>query len=200
MNVLQLILAALSTATLCATVVYVALAGFGSGTLAFSGEFRQRFSITEWMIVVGAAIGFFVCVWQGAETMLYWIPGDWGSFDEDGEWVTIRSGIALTLTSFSMLLLPLFGNASANRAWRRILSMEVRALEEIIGEIDSPGGLEAVRQKFLDKNAELARDHGDRDYHSLREHGERAVDAEMQMYFRLAELAEKQRERLISRT
>jgi hypothetical protein len=43
--------------------------------------------------LVLALIGFFVCMYQGAEAMLGWMPRSWGTVD-DGEFVWLANGLA----------------------------------------------------------------------------------------------------------
>jgi len=45
-----------------------------------------------------AALGFLVCLYTGAEAMLFWFPSNWGFEDVDGDYQSVRSYLAAWFT------------------------------------------------------------------------------------------------------
>lgn len=73
----------------------------------FHPHARDRFFKSHDKIVmaiyIGAFFSFILILGQGIEKLFLFIPGDWGGYDEDGNFVTTRSSIAhglALLTSF----------------------------------------------------------------------------------------------------
>ena len=77
-----------------------------------------------------AAIGFLVCVFQGTNALLWWIPSNWGSHDEDGNFMPIR--VYLSCASVLFLGIPLIGLILAG------ITETARARRQVDGARRSP--------------------------------------------------------------
>jgi hypothetical protein len=82
-----------------------------------------------------AAIGFLVCVYQGTHALLWWMPSNWGSNDEDGDFTSVR--VFLSWAALFSLGIPLSGlilrgiteTARAKRLETRLHAAETSAAE-----------------------------------------------------------------------
>lgn len=82
-------------------------------------------------------IAFVVCIYQGADWMLQWMPDSWGSLDEDGEYVTLRHSIAFVFAFFfGGMLAQVIGRATDAAEKNEQLSRRIRRLEQLLRDED----------------------------------------------------------------
>ena len=104
-------------------------------------------------------MGFIVCLFNGAEAMLWWIPNEWGSVDSYGDflstktylatfitfwWSTFIGGIETSARESSQLELEREESLATDRFIEAYLSVEKlnylkKGYAEIISEIDGRG-------------------------------------------------------------
>jgi hypothetical protein len=78
-----------------------------------------------------AAIAFLICIYQGTQTMLGWMPDSWGNHDEDGEYVTLAHSVSITLTALiGVMLIQIIGNAADYARRNKLLLEEIEELRE----------------------------------------------------------------------
>jgi hypothetical protein len=122
-----------------------------------------------------SAIGFLVCCFTGAETMLGWMPRTWRLADGDGGTVPLNSWLAGAFA--------LFGGGALARAldrgthdafFRRELSEERKQLLDLVETSLHEQGLTSMRerlsQRVVDLQAECERRHGIDDVERPRHH------------------------------
>jgi hypothetical protein len=97
--VIEVISFVFSVACIIASSIYLYLAYSGDSTVIYLQKSPPGcLSSMEGIFLGLAAIALLVCIYQGADTMLSWLPNNWGSNDEDGEFVTIRHSLAVLFT------------------------------------------------------------------------------------------------------
>jgi hypothetical protein len=83
--------------------------------------------------LIGAGIGLLVCVYRGAEALLWWIPGSWGWTNEDGSFEPLRSLAAGLFTLAGGLpLLGVFLAATEDSINRRMLEEQLAEMVRLI--------------------------------------------------------------------
>lgn len=98
-----------------------------------------------------AAIGILVCMYQGAEAMLFWMPDSWGQFNE-GEYLTYRSLLAGLFAAIGGLaIISLLDEAISNRILLRINAVLLEGHSLTRG----PKSPDALKSEFKDKIEEL---------------------------------------------
>jgi len=160
MIVLQVILAAFSTACLVALGVYFYLASSGgSPTLYALSRRNPVLSMRQKLFLGFAALGLMVCIFNGAAAMLFWLPDSWGSIDEDGEFQTYRVGLALLFTMGAVGWLGFLEKASYGADRLDMVSVEAKGLREILNANESQHELESLKLKFSSKLTDLESAH-----------------------------------------
>lgn len=102
-----------------------------------------------------AAIGFLLCMYQGAEAMLFWMPDSWGRFSE-GEYTTYRdllAGLFAALGGGALILL--IDEAISNRVLLRVNAVLLEG-HSLTRGTKSP---DALKADFKDKIEELEMEH-----------------------------------------
>ena len=88
---------------------------------------------TEYVVCVGTWISLCIVLSLGLEKCLWFIPGDWGGFDEGGDFVTLRSSIAMSLAfALSVFSMYVFGRFVKIRNENRQLTLasEIQKLKD----------------------------------------------------------------------
>jgi len=77
-------------------------------------------------IYIGAFISFVAVVWGGIQNLLFFVPDDWGTFDEDGEFTSVKSMVAgvaaLVLGFFIVHVLDRYEKMRSQNEAHRILA------------------------------------------------------------------------------
>lgn len=91
---LQTLLATLGTAAFICMALYAYLAYRGHSDLLYSSADTRLLTLPKKFFFGFAAIGFFTCIYQGADALLWWIPSSWGAHDEYGDFTSHRAKLA----------------------------------------------------------------------------------------------------------
>lgn len=146
-TVVGAIFGSVSTACLLALSVYIYLVNRGDSLVVYSAEDKRLMSFGRTSVVALAAIGFLVCMYQGAHGMLWWMPSEWGSIDEDGEYSTARSFLASMFTFFGGIAFVSFVDKASRYPFAmRHLATEARELRRILD-----GSMSKLRLAELEK-------------------------------------------------
>lgn len=146
----RLIFAVLSTASLCTLSLYIFLAVRGKSELLYSTVSSRL--VPSWKdkaFFALATIGFLVCMFKGAEAMLYWMPSSWGSADSDGDYQTLKSYIAFLFAGIGgIALVGFIDKATHEKFHLRELAEFSLGQEKIINASRSPASLNSLRKEF----------------------------------------------------
>lgn len=168
MLVLKVLLGIVSTLCLISLSIYIYLANRGDSITVYSSVDSRLLSASQKVFLGLAAIGFLTCMYQGAEAMLHWIPKDWGTIDEDGEYQTLQTTIASMFALFGGLTLVQFIDRAAHGVFfLRDLRSEGKELKRILDASTSSVDLGSLEEEYakeisaleakLDTRGELAR-------------------------------------------
>ena len=115
----------------------------------------RRLSWRQRIFLLMAAIGFLVCFYKGAETMLFWMPENWGHLSDDGDFHLLKSTIA---GLFALIGGGIFFQYSIDSA-RKGLCLRLAATqiswERKIQDAESREALNSLRNQFAEKMNEL---------------------------------------------
>lgn len=156
MILLKILIIAVSTLTLLSLSVYIYLAVKGDSITLYSTVNSDYLSIKQKTFLGLAAIGFLVCMYNGAEAMLFWMPSEWGSVDSEGEYQTVKgsiSGIFALLGGFS--LIHFIDKATHEKFYLRTLRDESHELERIVNASVDIYELERIKKEYQKAVAEL---------------------------------------------
>jgi hypothetical protein len=155
MFVLKGALYASSSAALIALCIYIFLACRGDSTTLLSTINARRMNWKSNLLLGLASTGFLICMFQGAEAMLFWTPDSWGQLDEDREFHTFRSSLAATFAGVGGLALICFlDQATRDRTLQRVLTEQIEG-ERKIHTAKSLARLDALKSDFEGKIEEL---------------------------------------------
>lgn len=122
-----------SLAALIAFCVYCFLAWRGdSPTLLSTGEGGNA-GFWGHVFLAFAAIGFLACLFQGAQSLLFWIPADWGQVGSDGDFTSVRASIAAIVCSAALFLLAALARAPRDRAKLDVLREHLERERKLFG-------------------------------------------------------------------
>lgn len=156
MSAPEVLFAVISTAVLLALATYIFLAARGSSLTLY---YTLDVSLLSWrskLFLALAAIGFLICMYSGASTMLYWMPTAWGSLDSEGEFQTDRSSLAATFAMFGGVALIVFiDKATHEKFFLRKRREHTDELNLIFDIVLTGRSFNALRQKYLDRVGEL---------------------------------------------
>lgn len=97
----------------------------------YQKRFLERHKYVTYGIFFGAFFGSLFIIGSGVEKLLEIIPSDWGSLDEDGEFVTTRRSISIPVGFFLTLLLESILSKYVDlRTDNRKMKMRLRVYEE----------------------------------------------------------------------
>jgi hypothetical protein len=95
-------------------------------------------------------------MYQGAAAMLQWVPPDWGTRDEDGEFEATQLAVASMFAFFGGLTLVQFIDRAAHSVFfLRDLRSECKELKRILDASSSSGGLSALERDYVAEIAAL---------------------------------------------
>jgi hypothetical protein len=155
MPILKGALYAGSSAALLALCVYIFLAWRGDSPTLLSTIDARRMNRKRDLFLGLASIGFLICMFQGAEAMLFWMPDSWGQLDEDGEFRTVRLSLALMFTGVGGVTLICFmDQATRDRTFLRVLREQILD-ERKVHTARSLARLDALKSDFEGKIEEL---------------------------------------------
>lgn len=93
MTIPQVVLATISITCFLALFTYISLISFGYGRTLHRSSSRAVMVFLPFV-----AVGFLVCLYEGAEAMLFWIPSEWGFVGVEGDQLSTRTYIAVAFT------------------------------------------------------------------------------------------------------
>lgn len=156
MSAPEVLFAVISTAVLLALATYIFLAARGSSLTLYYTLDASLLSWRSKLFLALAAIGFLICMYSGAATMLYWLPADWGGLDSEGEFQTDRSSLAATFAMFGGVALIVFiDKATHEKFFLRKRREHTDELNLIFDIVLTGRSFNALRQKYLDRVGEL---------------------------------------------
>lgn len=184
------------TCALVSLAVYSALAYSGTSRILYRTVDQRLGSKSTNVFFALAAIAFLVCMYQGAEAMLGWMPTSWGHVGEDGEYETVAHGLAFMFALFvGGSLAGVLDKATHNAFFVQDLSDECRHLTQLLEASLDDRWLDSLRTDLEEKVAKIESERGRTDSTShLWPEGQRR-----QRYRQLISLAERQQERLRQR-
>jgi hypothetical protein len=143
--------------SLCA---YIFLAVRGKSTTLFlATRGSELLSWRQKVFLILAAAGFLVCMYKGAEALLWWIPGNPGPVGEESYFDSYRSVLALFFAITGGLFLAWVINSVAYfRVYFRIYGEKSVELKRILEASRSAGKLERLanlREEYKEKLAAL---------------------------------------------
>jgi hypothetical protein len=143
--------------SLCA---YIFLAVRGKSTTLFlATRGSELLSWRQKVFLILAAAGFLVCMYKGAEALLWWIPGNPGPVGEESYFESYRSLLALFFAITGGLFLAWVINSVAYfRVYFRIYGEKSVELKRILEASRSAGKLERLanlREEYKEKLAAL---------------------------------------------
>lgn len=155
MLLLLVVFAGISTACLLALALCIALMQNQGNPTMYAASRGSYLTVAQKSLLALAGLGFITCMYTGAYAMLFWMPDNWGSFGDDGEFQTVRAGLAGTFAAiggmfFLQALLANFGNG----AEREVLLIRSEGLEHIIDANNNKFTLERLKRDFEEKAAE----------------------------------------------
>jgi len=114
--------------------LYIFLASKGDSLTLYSTlDSSLQISINQKIFLVLAAFTFLVCMYQGAEVMLFWLPSEWGGIDSDGDFHTLRSSLSITFVIFCGLkFIRFIDSATHEKFFLREIREKSEELEKII--------------------------------------------------------------------
>lgn len=156
MSALEVLFAVISTAVLLSLATYIFLAARGTSLTLYSTLDESLGSWKSSLFLALAAIGFLICMYSGASTMLYWMPTDWGGLGSDGEFQTHRSLLAATFAILGGGALIIFiDKATHEKFFLRKRREHTDELNLIFDIVLTGRSFNALRQKYLDRVGEL---------------------------------------------
>lgn len=87
--------------------------------------------------------------------MLFWLPPIWGRLDENGEYETLATSLALLFTSGGSFLLAFIDKATHEKVWLAVVREQADALAEILRASLNDRALADLEAKHSKQVAEL---------------------------------------------
>ena len=168
--VTMLSIAAISCLIAMSTFIFLALRGNSNTLLSAGVNTQTRLSVVStsfplrpkehlswkqrsFLLVV--AIGFLVCLFCGAETMLFWIPDQWGQFFQDNRFHPFKSTIAgLFALMVGGFIFYSIIESTTNRLRLRIAKIQI-SQERRIHDADFAESLTSLQHEFTQNLNEL---------------------------------------------
>ena len=141
---IEIVAAAISAIAFVSLCVYIVLAVRGNSITLYSTSNSRLLSRRQNVFLALAAIAFLICMYKGAETMLWWIP------DEDGEF-SARAYLALLFTFFCLDFGKFIDSATHDKFERKIISERARELERILEASTKSWALAALKKEYKEK-------------------------------------------------
>jgi hypothetical protein len=184
--------------------VYVGLAYSGKSVLLyrFSTHHSRLLSRKSKTFFAFAAFGFLVCIFQGADAMLGWMPSSWGSLDEDGGYTTLATTLAGMFAFVAgVALIEIIVGGTHDRFRVRQMTIEIEQLERLLDSSLDIHRLEVLTRDFQEETEKLRK----REQNRTGRQSEDATtywspDGQLQVCYRhLTDLTERQKARLFER-
>lgn len=159
MLVLKVLVGLISTASLAALTIYAWLAYAGTSETLYSTINTRLMDWRKRAFVGLAAVAFLVCIYNGVDGMLFWLPDSWGSIDEDGNFQTVRTALAGVGTAFiGLALIQVLDSATHLKFRHRMQELMTSGMEDILKASRDPRWLERLKEGHLKRIEELERD------------------------------------------
>jgi hypothetical protein len=131
---LHLLGAIAGSLTLTCLSAYVALASSGRSELLYSTiSARPNLRWNQVAFFLLSGVGLIVCLYQGAEFMLSWMPERWGGVGDDGEHTPLRVYLAgLFATAAGLALCQFIDRATHEKFGLRLAQLRGREIEGIL--------------------------------------------------------------------
>lgn len=140
-----------STSCLLALSIYIFLLLRGDSPTLLSTVDARLLNIKHKVFLGLAAVGFLVSMYQGADVMLAWIPYDWGTIGDDGEFHAFRSGLAGVFSATAGIALIYFvDQASRDRAILRAVRKRI-VWDDKIHRANSKTELDALETELNER-------------------------------------------------
>lgn len=153
---LQILLTLLGASTLLCLAIYIYLANRGRSLALYSSVDSRLRSFGTNVIFAFAAAALLICLYKGAEMMLFWLPFNWGSVDEDGQFTTLRAGLALLFTSiFGVAFIEFIDKSVHREFYLRDLNIECRELKRVIDASHSESALRHLIEEYKQERSLL---------------------------------------------
>lgn len=121
----------------------------------FHTDMRDQFMGRHKKIAMAFFIGSFICIagvlGQGFEEIFSFLPDSWGGYDEDGDFVTLRSSIAYTLSFFlTVFIAYVFDNLESLREENLRLKVVLEVRERMERLRDCSSGVLTLQRDRLE--------------------------------------------------
>lgn len=198
---LKILLALLSTSALLCLSIYIYLANRGRSLVLYSSVDSRLMSFGTRPFFAFAAVALLVCLYRGAEIMLFWLPSSWGYADEYGQFTKLQETLALLFAFLGGLTLINFIDKSVCREfYLRDINIECRELNRIINASHSESALRYLIDEYEKERSSLQTEYLEID--RLKQLSEPLLLPQAQTFFvyrDLISLAEKQISRIQSK-
>ena len=105
--------------------------------LSLNAPYRPNWK--QKVLLIGAASFLLVAMYQGGTAFFEWIPSDWGTIDEDGDFKTYQEAIGAAIGMICGVALLHYLNASfAREMVLRAAATEIEMLRKIYDETSIP--------------------------------------------------------------
>lgn len=157
MIVLKILLMTIGTMSLLSLSLYIYLAVKGDNLTLYSSHrvitWNSRLlSVEQKTFLILAAIGLLICMYNGAEAMLFWMPNDWGSVDSEGEYQTLKASLAATFAIFGGgPLIQFISNATHEEFLLKEIREKAEGLERIVNAFINASVLEGLKEEYQKK-------------------------------------------------
>jgi hypothetical protein len=127
-----------------AAYIFQAVRG-NSPTLSLLDGYHGDLSIWQKAFLIIAAIALMICIFQGVEAMLFWMPDEWGKVNEDGEYVTAKNTLAVLFITFGGLpFLKYLADAGPATIFAAHYEERFYTLEKIVDALLSADNIEGT--------------------------------------------------------
>lgn len=159
MLVLKVLVGLISTASLAALAIYAWLLYKGTSETLYSTINTRLMDWRKRAFVGLAAVAFLASIYNGIDSMLFWMPDTWGSIDEDGDFRTVRTALAgVGAFLIGLPLIQVIDSATHMNFRHRMQELTSAGLEEILKASHDPRWLERLKEGHLKRIEELERD------------------------------------------
>ena len=189
MKALQFLLAMLGAASFACLLLYIYLLYSGRSLTLYSSVDTRLMNWPKRVFFALAAVGALVCLYQGAEALLFWIPMSWLTVGDTD--VGLRSHLASAFAFYGgVFLLISINRATHTNFFLHEANTEKHGLSRML--IASRGELAALKEEFENEVGRLNKvlDEINRHQGSSARHAQPA-DQLLQIYRRLLALLEK---------
>ncbi len=148
MNILQMVLVIVSTASLLCLSIYIYLVVNGKNYILCERSIHNS-TLKQNIFLAFSAIGFFVCMFKGAEAMLFWIPDELGSIDSDGEFTSLKIYLASAFTFGCITLIDVFESSARDRLALNNYKQEIIELDNFIEAYSNIERLNELKIRYI---------------------------------------------------